>query len=434
MITLLLTLPKLVVLVVVDQFRYDYFSDFKKYFLKDGFYELERKGYVYTDCHQMHIPTYTAVGHATISTGVEPRIHGIISNYWYDRKRGKFVSSVDDSTFGKSPKNLLFPTIGDHLKLKSQKSKVISISLKDRSAILMGGYLADLVLWMGKDFKFTTSDYYKKPSWLGRYNKTLSIKTTEDKIFRGNYALFELFKEVVLREKLGKDESTDMIFISFSSLDLAGHRFGPSSDEIKRLVLQVDTIISYMIKFLNKNIGKGNYILVFTSDHGVAPIPDKMGGRINTKALKEELNKKLKGEFNVYPLILGISSPWVFIDHSKAGGDIKRVRERVKEILMDKDFVLRAYTSDEIKTLQPRDFIDSLIINGFYEGAGIDVVYVPKPYWIFSSYESGTNHGSPYFYDTHVPLIFYGLETGKDNEKCSITIISRKLREILGLP
>lgn len=428
MITVLLSLPKLVVLVVVDQFRYDYLSDFKgNILLKDGF--------IYTDCHHMHIPTYTAVGHATISTGVEPRIHGIISNYWYNRKTGKYSSPVDDPDFEKSPRNLSFPTIGDHLKVKYPKSKVVSISLKDRAAILLGGYLADVVLWMDKNFKFTTTGYYKKPPWLEEYNKGLSIKSDEDGIFKGNYALFELFKEAVLREELGKDEFPDIIFISFSSLDLAGHKFGPNSNEVKRLVLQMDTIISSTIDFLNENIGKGEYVLIFTSDHGVAPIPQRLGGRINNKELKEELNKKLKEEFKVYPAILDISSPWVFIDYSKVKGDkLKRVKLRVKELLMAKDFVLRAYTSDEIRDMQPRDFIDSLVINGFYEGAGIDVVYVPKPYWIFSSYDDGTNHGSPYFYDTHVPLIFYGLERGKDQNRCSITIISKRLREILELP
>ena len=399
---------KLAVILVADQFRYDYLTLLDQNFLKSSF--------VYTNCHHKHIPTITAVGHATISTGVPPRIHGITSN----------ISSVGDSEFGKSPRKLKYPTVGDELKIKYPESKVISLSLKDRASIFMGGFLADVVLWV-EDGKLTTSRYYKKPGWLDELNYSM-----KDEIFDGNRFLLEVFKEVLTREKLGEDTFPDIAFLSLSSLDIAGHKYGPSSTEVKRIVKQIDTVIGEIIRFLDKKIGKGNYMLIFTSDHGVAPIPKNFGGYVDEAKLKEEILEVLGRNFKVDTKDVKVSYPWVFLNGEKFKGEnLKIAKNIVKEHLLRKDWVFRVYTDEEISSLIPRDFVDSLVINGFDGSA--DLVLISKPYWVVG-YRRGTNHGSPYSYDTHVPLVVYGLKTGRSNENCYITKVAEILRENLNLP
>ena len=388
---------RLAVILIADQFRYDYLTLLDQKFLNSSF--------VYTNCHHKYIPTFTAVGHATILTGVPPRIHGIISNF----------PSVEDPEFGKSPRRLRYPTVGDELKLKYPKSKVVSISLKDRSAIFSGGFLADVVLWL-EDGKLTTSRYYRKPEWLDEINGKYSLK---DKFFEGNRFLLEVFKEVLRREGLGKDTFPDLAILSLSSLDLVGHKYGPNSDEVRRVVKQVDTVIREILRFLDKEVGKGNYILIFTSDHGVAPIPKNFGGYVDEKKLGEEIRE-------ILGMDVRISYPWVFLNRKEASA-----KKAIKEYLLGKEWIFRVYTDEEVLSLNPKDFIDSLIINGFDGSA--DLVFIAKPYWVVG-YPRGTTHGSPYSYDTHVPLVVYGLKKGKSQESCYITKVAEILREAFNLP
>ncbi len=401
---------RLAVILIADQFRYDYLALLDQSFLKSSF--------LYTNCHQKHIPTVTAVGHATISTGVPPRIHGIVSN---DR-------SVEDPEHGKSPRNLKYPTVGDELKIKYPKSKVLSISLKDRAAILTGGFLADAVVWF-ENGKLTTSNYYKKPEWLDHLNATYSLK---DELFEGNRFLLEVFKEVLKKENLGKDTFPDIVFLSLSSLDIVGHRYGPNSEEVKRIVKQIDTVIREILRFLDKEVGKGNYVLIFTSDHGVAPIPEKLGGYISSENLKGEILRMIGKYFDVNSEDVRISYPWIFLKGEKFKGEsLKFAKRIIKDHLLKQEWILRVYTDEEILSLSPKDFVDSLVINGFYGSA--DLVFIPKPYWVLD-YKPGTNHGSPYSYDTHVPLVIYGYAKGESRESCYVTKIVEILKEKLNLP
>ncbi len=428
---ILFSAVKVAVLFVADQFKYEYLNRFNKKFISDGFKRLMKDGLVYSDCHHMHVPTYTAVGHATISTGVEPRIHGIYSNYWYSRKEGRMISSVYDKKFGRSPMNLRFPTVGDNLKRIYERSKVISLSLKDRAAIFLGGYSADVVLYLDREGRFTTSDYYRKPKWLKEFNRTLKGK---DKIFKGNSALFELFKMALKEENIGEDEYPDLVMLSFSSLDLAGHRYGPESKEVERLVLQLDTIISKTLKLLDKEFGKGNYLFVFTSDHGVAPTPKDLGGYFYPNKLKDSLNSIMKKIFKKDSLVLFVSSHLIYLNYDKMEGlDSKMVMDTLKSVMMRLKEVLKVYTSYDLKNMIPKDFVDSLVLNGYFEGSDVDMIYILKPYWLYTYGNVKANHGSPYFYDTHVPLVFYGLWKGRVDSRCSITLVAKKLMEALGI-
>src|SRR5579884_1978582 len=175
--------PKLILAVVVDQFRYDYLTRFRDEY-KAGFARLFREGAVFTDAHHMHFPTVTAIGHSTFLSGATPSLSGIVGNEWFDRETGKVVTSVSDpetklvgasgAAAGSSPRRLLVSTLGDEIKMSGQESKVIGISIKDRAAILPAGHMADGAYWFDDKSKhWVTSTYYKEtlPAWAEEVNQ-----------------------------------------------------------------------------------------------------------------------------------------------------------------------------------------------------------------------------------------------------------------------
>src|SRR5579884_4358687 len=174
--------PRLVVAVVVDQFRYDYLTRFRDEY-KAGFARLFREGAVFTDAHHMHFPTVTAIGHSTFLSGATPSISGIVGNEWFDRESGKVVTSVDDpetrllggtpGLIGSSPHRLLVSTLGDELKMSGHSSKVIGVSIKDRAAILPSGHMADGAYWFDSGTgNFVSSTFYFSdvPGWVKEFN------------------------------------------------------------------------------------------------------------------------------------------------------------------------------------------------------------------------------------------------------------------------
>lgn len=337
------TSPKLVIGIVIDQMRYDYLIRFQKNFTKGGFNKLMNEGIFLKNVHYNYIPTYTAPGHASIYTGTTPRYHQIIANEWYDKSQKKNIYCVSDekakpvgtnnNTGKMSPKNLIASTITDELKLLNKdKSKVISMSIKDRSAILPGGHTADAAYWLDEQSgNFITSDFYMNqlPQWLVNFNnqqlplqylqknwepilsKDKYISTLADSnqyeksllpnspqkfpydfssyvknknlsILKytpyGNSILIEIAKECIIQEKLGKNKSTDFLCISFSSTDYIGHLYGTEALELEDAYYRLDRDLNNFISFLDKNIGKDNYLLFLTADHAAA---------LNTQYLKD---------------------------------------------------------------------------------------------------------------------------------------------------
>ncbi|MGI9548184.1 MAG: alkaline phosphatase PafA [Flavobacteriaceae bacterium] len=339
------TKPKLVVGIVVDQMRFDYLYKYESKYGEGGFKRIMREGFNFKNTQFNYVPTVTAAGHASIYTGTTPSSHGIIGNSWYDRKAAQIVSNVGDDkviivgsqqpdSIGLSPNNLLTTTIGDQLRLASNfKSKVISVSLKDRGAIIPGGHTANAAYWHSWQTSpgyFVSSSYYmdQVPSWVNRFNKQEktdaylnetweTLYPIEDytesapdnnpyesllrgqgstptfpydfKSIResrresgteyhliwasplGNTLLTEFALEAIKNEELGKDEATDLINISYSVPDIIGHTFGPQSVELQDTYLRLDKDIEQLLLSLDNDIGQGNYVVFLTSDHGVMP-------------------------------------------------------------------------------------------------------------------------------------------------------------------
>jgi len=331
--------PKLVVGIIVDQMRYDYLTRFYNKYSDDGFKRLIRDGFSLENAHFNYIPTYTAPGHASVYTGTTPSNHGIISNNWYDKFAKKVIYCVDDANYtsvgtaqggSKSPSRMMTTTISDELKMaQNQQGKVISLSIKDRSAVLPGGHTADGAYWFEgmNEGKFITSSYYREdlPKWVKDFNnsdkaekylnspwntlyniKTYTESIDDNNIFEGLFigkktptfpydlsklkkenGNFELLKAVpfgnsiltdftkaaIIGEELGQDNITDFLAVSFSSTDYVGHQFGPDSKEIEDTYLRLDQDLASFFIFLDEKIGKDNYTLFLTADHAVVQVP-----------------------------------------------------------------------------------------------------------------------------------------------------------------
>ncbi len=304
--------PKLVVVLVIDQFRYDYLTRFRGEYT-GGFDRLWRNGAVFTNAHLQHFPTVTAVGHATILTGATPSFSGIIGNDWYDRESGRQVTSVSDPKVtalggkggGASPQRLLVSTVGDELKMAGKgASRVIGISLKDRAAILPAGRMADGAYWFDSATgNFVSSTFYfpKLPAWVEEFDAKRAVdksagaqwKSSGGQLFAtlptvlgqryydslerspmGTGLVLSFAQRAIEAEQLGTRDATDLVSISLSSTDLVGHNYGPDSPEMRDLNIQTDHMLGQFFQYLDKRFRPGTVLVAFTADHGVAPIPE----------------------------------------------------------------------------------------------------------------------------------------------------------------
>ncbi|WP_298391587.1 alkaline phosphatase PafA [Flavobacterium sp.] len=392
-----------------------------------------------------------------------------------------------------SPKNLQSTTITDELKLSTNfKGKVIGISIKDRGAILPAGHFADWAFWYTKTGEFISSSYYgtKLPSWADDFNKEknyiayankgwslLKPKATyneslsddnpyEGKLYKktpffpynmkelldnndagvlrvspfGNNLVADFAKRAIEKEALGKDEITDFLAISFSSTDYIGHTFGPRSVEIQDTYLRLDETIAEFLNYLDTTVGKNNYLIFLTADHAgaenVAHLRDNKYNvtNVNYKNVESDLKEFSKTTFGE-DLILKYDSFNVFFDKDlikSKGIDFTKVKQSFKEFLYTKEYVKRVYTEEEILASSPNDELLGFISKGYDPTQNGELYFVYKPGYMEYGI-TGTTHGSPYSYDTHVPVIFYGwhIKKGASHDKKVITQIAPTVSQLL---
>jgi predicted AlkP superfamily pyrophosphatase or phosphodiesterase len=476
--------PKLVLTIVVDQFRYDYLTRFRSEY-KAGLAQLLDKGAVFTNAHYEHFPTVTAVGHSTILTGALPANSGIIENDWYDYTTKKAVTSVSDDGFdllggtaGKrasSPRRLLVSTVGDELKMSGKgKPKVIGISIKDRAAILPAGHMADAAYWFDDlSGNFVSSTYYfaSQPAWAKDFNASRTVDqfvgkkwtpigqpaakpfkempAKADKAYFGlmertpyGSEILEMFAErAITAEKLGQNNWTDLLSVSFSSNDYVGHDLGPDSPEVHDISLQTDRILGRLFAFVNSKVGADNVLVVFTADHGVAPIAEvnqerKMpGGRLDMADLDKAVQSALARVFGPGTWIAGKSNGMFFLNRDLIREKKLRaadVQEEAARAVRELPHIARVYTREQIMRGElKQDRIGIRVRNGFNEERSADVLVIPEPYWVFS--KKGTTHGAPYSYDSHVPVIFMGagIKAGRYHTAVAVNDIAPTLASML---
>lgn len=499
--------PKLVVGVVVDQMRFDDLYRYYNYFGENGFKELLKSGANFTYAHFNYEPTTTAPGHASIYTGSLPHYHGIIANDFFDKTKKKFVNAVGDENYnsigsddevGKcSPKRLLASTITDQIKLfNNLQSKVIAISIKDRGAILPGGQLADAAYWYNyKTGNFISSSYYMNslPEWLVKFNEKklpenymkngwkLLIsenyyKSNSDfsgenkpKIFKeetkfpydfkdlsekeinnafqftpyANQIIVDLAKEVIINENLGKSEVPDFLSISFSATDIIAHTWGNMSNELMDTYLRLDLTIADLISFLNKTIGKKNYLLFLTSDHGAIETPsflkkiNAINGELNTKVFLDSLKSFVLNKFGSEKIILNFSSRQIYLDRNfikENNLEYDDIEESIVHYLRDNfDAIQNIMTRTDLEKSIGNRIPQNTLLNGWNPNRSGDIIFNLKPGYLNNYLKSGTTHSSAYSYDTHVPLVFYGWQIPSKtiNHQVYITDIAATLANLL---
>ena len=502
--------PKLVVAIVIDQMRYDFLENLSHRYSDNGFNRLVNDGFNCKNNFYNYVPTVTGPGHSSISTGSTPKTHGIVGNNWYDRERKHSIYCTDDSNYNnvggddysgnKSPNNLLVETFADINKMSNNKSKTISIAIKDRGSILMGGKTADAAYWYyGKErAQWITSTFYMNqiPDWVKEFNKednlekyledwnTLKdISTYEnheidnnsfEKLFKGkdNSAFpydtkslmkhndcFDMIKETpygntmttdfaieaIVNENLGKRGVTDVITVGYSSTDYIGHSFGVASVETQDTYIRLDLEIQKLLSFLDKEIGKNEYTLFLTADHGVLEIPAYLSSTgVNAQAVSEnDLTNKVVKKLNdvlgieVKKLIANVDNSQIYLNDeviSEMNLNKSKVVNELVKILESFDFISKAYTADFILGSSELIEYEKLIQNGYHKERSGDIALILKENVIFYN-GKGTTHGSGYNYDTHVPLIFYGygIKKGETLNHTEIPDIAPTISKLLGL-
>ncbi len=455
--------PKLVVMIVVDQFRADYLWRFRGDYT-GGLKRLIDKGAVFTNAHYEHFPTVTAVGHSTVLSGALPAASGIVGNEWFDRKTGKQVTSVSDESVttlgvagrkGASPHNLLVSTVGDELKMSGKgPAKVVGLSIKDRSAILPAGRMADGAYWLDKNSgNFVSSTFYfpELPAWAKTFNEKKAIDQWKGTMDYGKLSdskfgndIVELFAEAAIEgENLGGNGGTDLLSISFSVNDTIGHAKGPDSPEVKEISIRTDQVLARFFAFLEKRVGMQNVLVVLTADHGVAPLPELMqsrrmpGGRMTEKVVLDAIRKALNEKYGEAEWILGKSGPSPYLNHKLIADsklDLEEVQQLAAQAVRQLPHIARVFTREELRRGQAmNDLAGRRVQNGFFYQRASDLFIVPEPYWLFE--EKGTSHGTPWNYDSHVPVVFLGpwVKPGRYHELAAVNDIAPTLSTLLDI-
>ena len=479
---------RLVLLIAVDQFRYDYLTRFRNDYTS-GLKRLLTQGAVFTDANLEHYPTVTAIGHATMLTGATPSVSGIIGNDWFDRETNGQVQSVTDvdvkpigapNAATASPRRLLVSTVGDELKLTSSAPKgsdsaprVIGISLKDRSAIMPAGRGADAAYWLDtKSGAFVSSTYYMPdvPAWVRTFNErhladahlgeewmplsppSASLKQMPKELGQpfyeavfgspfGNELLLEFASNALTHERMGQRGQTDLMSVSFSSNDSVGHTYGPESPQVRDIAIRTDRVIGQLLERVDKLVGLQHTLVALTADHGVAPLPESLtarsmpGGRMANKELFGAIQAGLEAKFGPGQWLASTAGSSPYLDYALIDTmqlnpeDVRRVAAAAAAAV---PHVARVYTRDQLLRGQVADDrIGRRVLRGFNAQRSGDLEIILEPFWMRSA--SGTTHGSPYNYDAHIPLVIMGprIKAGTYSDPVALNDLAPTLTTLL---
>jgi predicted AlkP superfamily pyrophosphatase or phosphodiesterase len=482
------------------RFSDDFSSDGFKKLMNNG-YTFHNMHYNYMPTYTApgHASIYTGTTPSTHGIVGNDWFNKATGRYMYctDDASVKTIGEGTEKEGAMSPINLLSTTITDELRMATNfKGKVIGMSLKDRGAILPAGHFANWAFWYSKTGAFISSTFYGSalPNWVVKFNQekrymnyinkgwdllkpiaTYNESLPDDnpyegkldkanapvfpydlsKIYKdtgadvlrttpfGNDILAELAMKAIDEEKLGKDEITDFLTVSFSSTDYVGHTFGPRSMELQDTYLRLDQTVAQLLNYLDKTVGKDNYLLFLTADHAGAENPNYLkDNKYNVKNIPSkdivDALKKYSNEAFGADLILNYSNFNLFFNKEiikLKGLELSKVKQNFKDFLMTQDQVKRVYTEEEILVSSGDDYFLSFISRGYDPKQNGELVVLDKAGYM--QYQAtGTTHGSPNSYDTHVPLLFYGWQVpkGELHTKKVITQIAPTLSQMLKIP
>ena len=453
--------PKLIIGIVIDQMCYEYLYRYQDKFSENGFRKIMENGTNCRNTQYNYVPTFTGPGHASIYTGTTPNNHGIVANDWFERESGKVINCVDDlnvkpvgtnSSDGLcSPHHLKTNTVTDQLKLTYPNAKVISMSIKDRGAILPGGHLSDGSYWFDySSGKFITSSFFENelPHWLtdfnakdavGNYmnqtwNTYLDISLYKEsgpddspyehllpgktaptfpynlKEMSGGAANYELFVETPFAntyltdlainslkgECLGSDQQTDMLCISYSTPDIVGHSFGPYSIELEDVYIRLDLDLARLIKQLEETVGKDEFVLFLTADHAVVPVPQYLidkklpGGYVFLTEPMLVLKKEVALKYGK-DLILDQKNLNIYLNHQLIDS-LKLDRNEVAEFIATKvaewENVKVAFTANELLNTGTDNEWKDMVRKGYHAKESGDVLFLLEPGYLPKSVDS----------------------------------------------
>jgi predicted AlkP superfamily pyrophosphatase or phosphodiesterase len=503
------TAPRLVVVLLFDQFRADFLDRFRADFGPDGFLRLEREGMRFTDCTIPYAQTLTGPGHATLLTGATPSVHGIIGNGWYERSEGREVAADfdprvravgSDDKESSSPWRLRAETVGDVLKSATRgRGKVIGISDKARAAVLPTGYSADAAYWLDEATgRMQSSTYYMEilpawvqtanaarhasdasaqpwtaflpasayaPCWVAKGATTFPHRFTADGRIDGTRATvaspwtltreFEFARQAVEGERLGADDVPDLLSLSISVTDRVGHLFGPDSPEALDLAARADRELASFLRFLDQRVGRGRYAVIVTADHGAAPTPslarhfevsprDSLGA-FSDSSLAKWANAEMAAVFRgrtkrrVKDFVVSTGEGEVWLDRDSlrvAGIDPAEAARALADSAATCPWLEAGFASASLASARPGEGLARRAALGYYPGRSGDVLFLARPFAFFGAgrYLRG-DHGTPYRYDTHVPLLFYGagVKAGVVRRPVSTLDIAPTVSAILGI-
>lgn len=496
--------PKLIVGIVVDQMRWDYLYRYADRYSPNGFKRLLAQGFSCENTFIPFTPTYTGAGHASVYTGSVPAINGIIGNYWYRRDLKRIWYCSEDtsvttvgstSTAGKmSPRNMLTTTITDELRLATSfQSKTIGISLKDRGSILPAGHSANAAYWFDNaSAGWITSTYYMNelPDWVKKLNdkklpdlylqqnwntlypiNTYRQSTADDKVYEsgisgednsfphqtsaisvnryesfrftpgGNTYTFDMAKAAIDSEKLGQRGVTDFLALSFSSTDYIGHLFGPNSIEIEDTYLRFDKDMAAFLKWLDAKIGKGQYLIFLTADHGVAHIPGFMkenkisSGTVDDAEVRKWINENAEKKMGVKNAVEQVINYQLYLNYAALQENKTNIDDFKKwaiSELKNHPAIMSAFDLDNLPATPIPVKIKERITNGYNQKLSGDIQFIFNPGW-FDGWNKGTTHGAWNPYDSHIPLLWFGwkIKPGKTNRETYMTDIAPTVAAML---
>ena len=398
-----------------------------------------------------------------------------------------------------SPHRMSVTTVSDELRLHTQmRGKTIAIAIKDRGAVLPGGHTANAAYWFhgADEGKWISSTYYmdKLPTWVSDFNSSGAVQSykrawttlkdistytesgadnnTYEGLFNGetsptfphnttglldktkdfglisgtpygNSLTTDFALEALEKEGLGTDGDTDFLAISFSSTDYVGHKYGVNSKEIQDTYLRLDADLERLLTALDKKVGEGEYTVFLTADHGAVDVPTYLkdmkipAGYVDYNAIKTKFSDFLKYKYGTEDIVKNFSNLQIFLDHKIIKNldlDVKQVQEDIAKEYLSFDFIDRVYTGEQMWQNEYTRGIPYILQNGYNQKRSGDVLLVLKPGFI-SYGTTGSTHGSPQIYDTHVPLLFFGkgIKKGSTVERTEIPDIAPTISALLGI-
>lgn len=497
--------PKLVVGIVVDQMRWDYLYRYQKRYTDGGFKRLLGEGFSCENTMIPYVPSVTAIGHTCIYTGSVPSIHGITGNnfvkegkkvYCTDDDSVKPVGTTSEAAL-MSPRNLWVSTIGDEIKIASNgRAKVVGVALKDRASILPAGHNPNGAFWFDDQTGcFITSSYYmdRLPKWVEAFNgkrlpeqylsqkwntlypkNTYTESTTDENEYEngiregvkatlplnlpelykkygygiirntpfGNSLTLDMAKAAIDGEQLGADDETDLLAVSCSSTDYIGHQVGTHAIETEDTYLRLDKAIADFLTYLDSKVGKDNYLVFLSADHGAmnnaAFLQDRRipAGSWDASATAKKLNHVLAKEYpEAGDIVKTVMNYQVFFNRDVIKSkqlDFDNIKQTVVNVLKEDPSVLYACDMAKASTESIPEEVKSRIINGYNRERSGDVVIILKPNF-YAHGMKGTDHGAWNSYDTHIPLVFmgWGIKHGATTKQTFMTDIAPTIAAML---